>query len=78
MIENAERSRMRASNVRVVMIMSKGATRRMLVALGVAILLAACAPEVGSERWCEAMRDKPRGDWTANEALEYAKSCIIE
>jgi Protein of unknown function (DUF3012) len=60
------------------MIMSNGATRRMLAALGVAILLAACSPEIGSERWCGAMRDKPRGDWSANEALEYARSCIID
>ena len=34
-------------------------------------------PEVGSERWCEQMRDKPRGDWTANEALEFARSCVL-
>lgn len=40
--------------------------------------LAGCAPEVGSERWCEAMRDKPRGDWTANEALEFARHCLFE
>jgi hypothetical protein len=43
-----------------------------------AALLAGCEPEVGSERWCEAMREKPRGDWTGNEALEYARSCILE
>lgn len=39
--------------------------------------LAACAPEVGSDRWCANMRDKPRGDWTANEALDYARHCIV-
>jgi hypothetical protein len=39
--------------------------------------LAACAPEVGSPEWCEAMREKPRGDWTANEALEFARSCVV-
>lgn len=41
-------------------------------------LLAACAPKVGSERWCANMRDKPRGDWTANEALDYARHCIVD
>jgi hypothetical protein len=40
--------------------------------------LTGCAPEVGSERWCEQMRDKPRGDWTANEALEFARSCVLQ
>jgi hypothetical protein len=44
---------------------------------GVAAWLAACAPEIGSERWCEQMRDKPRGDWTGNEALEFARSCVL-
>jgi len=41
------------------------------------VWLTACAPEVGSERWCANMRDKPRGDWTANEALEFARSCVL-
>ena len=40
--------------------------------------LAGCAPEVGSERWCEAMAEKPKGDWTANEALDYAEHCLID
>jgi Protein of unknown function (DUF3012) len=78
MNENARRFRMRAFDGEVTMIMSNGATRQTLAVLGVAILLAACAPEVGSERWCEAMRDKARGDWSANEALEYARSCIVD
>lgn len=41
------------------------------------VVIAACAPEVGSARWCEAMKAKPSGDWTANEALEYARSCVL-
>jgi Protein of unknown function (DUF3012) len=45
--------------------------------VAITTLLAACAPEVGSPRWCEAMREKPRGDWTANEALEFARSCVL-
>jgi len=40
--------------------------------------LAACAPEVGSPKWCDAMREKARGDWTANEALEFARSCVFK
>jgi hypothetical protein len=42
------------------------------------VSLAGCEPEVGSERWCEAMRDKPRGDWTANEALDFTRHCLFE
>ena len=39
--------------------------------------LAACAPEVGSPEWCEAMKEKARGDWTANEALDFARNCVL-
>ena len=39
---------------------------------------AACAPEIGSEAWCEDMDEKPKGDWTANEATEYAKHCVFK
>lgn len=38
----------------------------------------ACSPEVGSDAWCEDMHEKPRGDWTANDAAEFAKSCVFK
>ncbi|MFC3094127.1 DUF3012 domain-containing protein [Alteromonas sediminis] len=41
-------------------------------------LLSACAPEVGSEAWCEDMKEKPKGDWTANELKEYTTSCVFK
>jgi len=37
-----------------------------------------CAPEVGSEKWCKQMSEKPKGDWTGNEATEYAKNCVFK
>jgi len=40
--------------------------------------LTACAPEVGSDAWCEDMAEKSKGDWTANEAAEFAKSCVFK
>lgn len=40
--------------------------------------LAACAPEVGSEAWCAAMKEKPKGDWSSNEATEFAKNCVFK
>jgi hypothetical protein len=39
--------------------------------------LVGCSPEVGSQKWCDQMNDKPKGDWTANEAADYAKHCIF-
>lgn len=41
-------------------------------------VLPGCAAEVGSERWCGQMQEKPKGDWTANEALAYAEHCLID
>lgn len=41
------------------------------------ILAAACAPELGSDAWCQNMEEKPKGDWTANEAVDYAKHCAF-
>jgi hypothetical protein len=51
---------------------------RAVVLIGVVTWLAACEPEVGSERWCENMREKPRGDWTANELVEFGRSCVLQ
>lgn len=42
------------------------------------ISLAGCSPDVGSERWCGKMEGKPKGDWTANEAADYAKHCVFD
>jgi hypothetical protein len=49
--------------------------RNALLALAL-VATVGCA-EVGSERWCKKMEDKPKGDWTANEAADYAKHCIF-
>ena len=43
-----------------------------------ATMLAGCSPEVGSDAWCEDMAEKDKGDWTANEATEFARSCIFK
>lgn len=40
--------------------------------------LVACAPEVGSKAWCESMKEKPKGDWTATEATDFAKHCLLD
>jgi hypothetical protein len=32
---------------------------------------------VGSEDWCEDLNDKPKGEWTGDEAKAYAKNCVM-
>ncbi|MEX1667577.1 DUF3012 domain-containing protein [Zhongshania guokunii] len=41
-------------------------------------LMTACAPEIGSDAWCAGMENKPKGDWTGNEAADYAKHCVFK
>ncbi|MEM7226859.1 MAG: DUF3012 domain-containing protein [Pseudomonadota bacterium] len=50
---------------------------RILTPLALFAFLAACSPEVGSEEWCGEMKEKPKGDWTANEAASFAEHCIL-
>jgi hypothetical protein len=41
-------------------------------------LITACSPEVGSEAWCDAMKEKPRGDWSANHIADFAQHCVLQ
>ena len=52
--------------------------KKLMHLLLLAPLLIACAPEVGSDKWCENIKQKPKGDWTVNEAKGYAKHCIFK
>ena len=42
------------------------------------LLLSACSAEVGSEKWCANMKEKAQADWTANEASDFARHCIMK
>ncbi len=46
--------------------------------LTIFVALVACAPEVGSDAWCDAMNEKSKGDWSVNEVTEFAKSCVFK
>jgi hypothetical protein len=50
---------------------------KLITLTGLVLLLSGCA-EVGSERWCNNMADKPKGDWSTNEATDYAKHCVFK
>ena len=39
--------------------------------------LAGCKPKVGSEAWCQDLKDQPRGDWTLNQTADFAKFCVL-
>lgn len=50
--------------------------KKLALVLFVAAQLMACT-EVGSESWCNDMKEKPKSDWTANEASDFAKHCVF-
>ena len=39
--------------------------------------LLACSPDVGSKEWCNELKEKSKGEWTANELTNYTKHCIF-
>jgi hypothetical protein len=43
-----------------------------------AVLVTACSPEVGSDEWCNDLKEKDKADWTANEAADFTKNCILK
>ncbi len=69
--------------------MSKVYAMAMLICAG---FLAGCEAEVGGPEvggpevggaevrepdWCAALDEKSKADWTANEAEEYVKRCVL-
>jgi hypothetical protein len=57
--------------------MLNGFLKRIFVVVGLIAFVGACSPEVGSKEWCEEMKEKQKGDWTANEAADFAKHCVF-
>ena len=49
-----------------------------LVVVLLGAMLAGCAPEVGSDAWCEDMKAKPKKDWSASELKDYSKHCLFK
>jgi hypothetical protein len=52
--------------------------KKIMVLITACWLLCACSPGVGSEKWCKNLEEKPKGEWTVNEAKDYAKHCILK
>ncbi len=51
--------------------------KKVLCIFAATIVLSACTAEVGSDDWCKGMGEKNKGDWTANEATDYGKHCLL-
>ena len=51
------------------------ATAAILVLAG---CLAGCGPKEGSSQWCDAMANKPRGEWTPHQQQVYDDQCATK
>ena len=49
-----------------------------ILGAALAILVAACSPEVGSDEWCNDLKEKDKADWSANEVADFTKHCILK
>lgn len=56
--------------------------KNIFAALAVVSLMAfattACSPEVGSKEWCEDMKKKDKGKWTAEDTKNFGKHCLLK
>lgn len=50
---------------------------RVVALVSLLISLAACPAEIGTEQWCKEMKEKPKGEWTANQAADFARHCLL-
>jgi hypothetical protein len=57
--------------------MNKLSLTTLLFTALIAFSLSGCT-KVGSEAWCAKLKDTPKGDWTANEAADFARHCIFK
>ena len=32
---------------------------------------------IGSDTWCENLKETPKGDWTTQEVADYAQYCVV-
>ena len=52
-------------------------TVTVILSLLAIISLSACSPEPGTKAWCESMKEKPKGDWSSNDAGTFTKHCVL-
>lgn len=53
-------------------------SRRALALLISMLVAAACSPRVGSDGWCQKMKETAKPDWSAREAADFAKHCVFK
>ena len=55
-----------------------GVRMKKIALIFVVTQLIACMPEVGSEKWCQNLEAKEKGDWTMNEAKDFCQTLYFQ
>ena len=50
---------------------------KLIMLLIATFALSACGDRVGSDEWCATLKEKPKGEWTMEEAGDYTKYCVL-
>ena len=48
-----------------------------IFALCITLSFSGCSAEPGTESWCNSMKEKTKGDWTATETGTFTKYCLL-
>jgi hypothetical protein len=51
---------------------------RFILALSAVFFITACGAPIGSEKWCEKQKEKPKSDWTMEETGDFTKYCVMQ
>ena len=54
-----------------------GVLMKKLMSIVVVSCLLSCSPTIGSEQWCQSLKDKAKSDWTSTELKDFTKHCIF-
>ena len=51
---------------------------RIFTLMIVSLILVACEPGPGTEKWCLAMNEKPKSEWSLDDGKTYASRCVMD
>ena len=51
--------------------------KKVTLALFTLLALRACKDEVGTQSWCDHKAEAPKHEWSAQDAIDYAKHCVL-
>jgi len=52
--------------------------KKLLFLILAVVMLSACTDEVGSVKWCSQLKEKPKSEWTTDNAVNFTKYCVFQ